>query len=92
MPFLKTWREKISALARDFFKTRTKTKKFWRDFFKIPARLSGDFRLEICYSSFVYNLSYGVSFAPCKDRKTAFVRFFLVFLAFPGLLDNFALK
>ncbi|PDP65893.1 DUF1661 domain-containing protein [Porphyromonas gingivalis] len=67
MPFLKTWREKISALARDFFKTRTKTKKFWRDFFKIAARLSGDFRLEICCSSFVYNLSYGVSFVPCKE-------------------------
>ncbi|WP_371262697.1 DUF1661 domain-containing protein [Porphyromonas gingivalis] len=38
----------MSALARDFFNSRTKTKKFWRDFFKIPARLSGDFRLEIC--------------------------------------------
>ncbi|MGP1552229.1 DUF1661 domain-containing protein [Porphyromonas gingivalis] len=30
----------MSALARDFFKTRTKTKKFWRDFFKIAARLT----------------------------------------------------
>ncbi|WP_052078176.1 DUF1661 domain-containing protein [Porphyromonas gulae] len=43
MPFLKTWRDKNSALARDFFKTRTKTKKFWRDFFKIATRLSDDF-------------------------------------------------
>ncbi|AAQ65328.1 hypothetical protein PG_0080 [Porphyromonas gingivalis W83] len=86
MLFLKTWREKISALARDFFKTRTKTKKFWRDFFKIAARLSGDFRLEICCSSFVYNLSYGVSFAPCKERKAAICEIFSRFSCFSGLV------
>ncbi|ERJ89218.1 hypothetical protein HMPREF1990_01037, partial [Porphyromonas gingivalis W4087] len=29
---------------------------------------------------------------PAKNARPLFVRFFLVFLAFPGLLDNFALK
>ncbi|MGP1619889.1 MAG: hypothetical protein ACTTIL_03890, partial [Bacteroidia bacterium] len=49
-------------------------------------QLSGDFRLEICCSSFVYNLSYGVSFAPCKERKAAICEIFSRFSCFSGLV------
>ncbi len=45
-----------------------------------------NFRLEICYSSFVYNLSYGVSFAPCKERKAAICEIFSRFSCFSGLV------
>ncbi|PDP61974.1 hypothetical protein CLI83_07850 [Porphyromonas gingivalis] len=47
---------------------------------------SGDFRLEICCSYFVYNLSYGVSFVPCKERKAAICEIFSRFSCFSGLV------
>nr|WP_080939703.1 DUF1661 domain-containing protein [Porphyromonas gulae] len=86
MPFLKTWREKNSALARDFFNSRAKTFSFWRDFFKIPVRLSGYFWLEIRCPSFVRNLSYGVSFALCKECETSICEIFSRFSCFSGLV------